>query len=110
MEELVSIIMPAFNSENFISSSIDTVVGQTYKNWELLIIDDGSKNNLTKIISEYLKDSRIKIYNNINEKGAANCRNYGLELAKGKWIAFLDSDDLWDSNKFGTSDKIYEEE
>lgn len=99
MNELVSIIMPSFNSEKFIHESIESVIAQTYTNWELLIIDDGSKNKVEDIISHYLEDPRIKVYYNIYEKGAANCRNYGLQLAKGKWISFLDSDDLWCNSK-----------
>lgn len=94
-EPLVSIIMPAYNSERFIAESIESVIVQTYTNWELIIIDDGSTDNTGKIIKQYAqKDNRIKsIYQRNQKQGKA--RNTGLENSKGELIAFLDSDDLW---------------
>lgn len=99
MEELVSIIMPSYNTGDFISQSIESVLKQTYKNWELLIVDDCSTDNTFQVIRPFLHDSRIKIYKGNSNHGAAICRNKGLKEAKGRWIAFLDSDDLWTPDK-----------
>lgn len=96
MKDLVSIIMPNFNSEKFISDTIHSVITQTYENWELLIVDDCSSDNSLNIIKDFAElDSRIKYYVNESNCGAAYARNLALANAKGKWIAFLDSDDLW---------------
>ena len=92
--ELVSIIMPSWNTGNFIAESIQSVINQTYKNWELIIVDDCSTDNTDEIVSFY-KDQRIKYLKNEKNSGAAISRNYALREAKGKWVAFLDSDDLW---------------
>lgn len=94
--ELVSIITPCYNSGKFISSMIDSILAQTYKNWELLITDDCSADNTCQIIREYCKqDSRIKLYTLSHNSGAGVARNHSLEHAVGKYIAFCDSDDLW---------------
>lgn len=98
-QELVSILMPSYNTEKYISASIESVLSQTYTNWELLIIDDCSSDNTDQVVSVYLKDKRIKYLKNKKNSGAAFSRNKGLREAKGKWIAFLDSDDLWYSDK-----------
>ena len=100
MQDLVSIIMPAYNAEKYISESIDSVLNQTYQNWELLVIDDCSTDNTANIINSYCnKDSRIKYVPQKLNGGAALARNKGIEIAKGKYIAFLDSDDLWRNEK-----------
>ncbi|QDP42227.1 glycosyltransferase family 2 protein [Radiobacillus deserti] len=97
---LVSIIMPAYNCETYIRDSIQSVLKQTYTNWELIIIDDGSMDGTISIIEEYSQvDDRVYFYNNERNQGVSATRNRGIELAKGEWIAFLDSDDLWDSLK-----------
>ena len=94
--DLVSIIMPCFNSEKFIEKSIQSVIEQTYVEWELLICDDGSEDNSPEIIKSYQKiDSRIKLIPNLHPKGAPGARNSCLGVSKGRFIAFLDSDDLW---------------
>lgn len=98
MEGLVSIIMPSFNTANYIKESIDSVLAQTYSNWELIIVDDCSTDNTEEVVAEY-KDERIKFYKNPVNSGAALTRNYALREAKGKWVAFLDSDDLWEKDK-----------
>lgn len=98
MNELVSIIMPSYNTAQFIKESINSVLAQTYTNWELIIVDDCSQDNTDEIITEY-KDNRIKYIKNDTNVGAAISRNIALRMAKGKWIAFLDSDDLWVSTK-----------
>lgn len=99
MNELVSIIMPSFNTAKFIEESIHSVLQQTYTNWELIIVDDCSKDNTDEIVAPFLVDSRIRYLKNEVNSGAALSRNYALREAKGKWIAFLDSDDLWEPEK-----------
>lgn len=94
----VSIIMPSYNTADFILDSIQSVLNQTYSNWELIIIDDNSDDNTLELINK-LNDPRIKKIINKTNKGAAYCRNVGISAAKGRWIAFLDSDDLWDCTK-----------
>lgn len=95
-----SIIMPCFNNESFIEQAIDSVLNQTYKSWELLICDDGSDDNSKEIIKEYAQnDSRIKLVTNRHFKGAPGARNSCLDFACGRFIAFLDADDLWMKNK-----------
>lgn len=95
MSDLVSIVMPSFNTGDFIASTIDSVLSQTYKNWELLIVDDCSTDNTDNVVKSYLSDFRIRYIRNENNCGAAVSRNKALREAKGRWIAFLDSDDLW---------------
>lgn len=97
-EKLVSIIMPAYNAEKYITNAINSIIHQTYKNWELLIVDDYSKDNTIKIVSEF-KDDRIILLKNRKNIGAAISRNRALKAARGKWIAFLDSDDIWHPEK-----------
>lgn len=96
----VSIIMPAYNSEDYISLAINSVINQSIKNWELLICDDGSKDSTHNIASKFVKsDSRISLLKNHYQKGAPGARNTCLDYAKGRYIAFLDSDDIWDPKK-----------
>ena len=93
---LVSIITPTWNCAHFICETIRSVQAQTYKNWEMIISDDCSTDNTKEAIEPYLKvDSRIKYICNDKNSGAAITRNNALKVAQGKWIAFLDSDDLW---------------
>ncbi len=99
MSGLVSIIMPSYNTAGFIADAIRSVQEQSYKNWELIIIDDCSSDNTEEIVSSFLCDSRIRFYKNKKNGGAAKSRNRALRMAKGKWIAFLDSDDLWMPDK-----------
>lgn len=96
---LVSVIMPSYNTAVYIGHSIESVLAQTYLNLELIIVDDCSTDNTDKIISKYLSDKRIKYLKNEVNSGAAASRNYALREAKGRWIAFLDSDDLWEPEK-----------
>lgn len=92
--------MPNYNCEKFIDETIRSVLSQTYTNWELLIVDDCSTDRSVEKISGYCKkDERIKLFINAQNNGAAASRNWALREAKGKWIAFLDSDDLWLSQK-----------
>lgn len=94
---LVSIIMPAYNAERFIEESITSVIAQTYNNWELIVIDDDSSDSTRTIVENIAKSScNVFLIDNIKKpKGAASARNSGLEFAKGRYIAFLDSDDVW---------------
>ena len=94
MQDLVSVIMPSYNTAKYIKSSIESVLNQTYTNFELIIVDDCSTDNSEEIILS-IKDERIRFLKNQMNSGAALSRNYALREAKGKWIAFLDSDDLW---------------
>lgn len=98
--DLVSIIMPSYNSEKYISESIDSIIKQSYSNWELLITDDASTDKTLEIIKGYSKiDQRIKIYKLTQNNGAGNARNNSISQAKGRFIAFCDSDDIWYSSK-----------
>lgn len=100
MNNLVSIITPSYNSEQFIRKTINSVLNQTYQNWEMIIVDDVSPDNSNTIIKEYIKkDSRIKLIELEQNSGPAIARNHAIDEAKGRYIAFLDSDDLWISNK-----------
>ena len=93
---LVSVVMPNFNSERHIEAAIRSVLGQTYKNFELIIIDDSSSDSSPSIISEFAEsDKRIIAFYRKTNQGAAKCRNLGIDNARGQFIAFLDSDDCW---------------
>lgn len=92
---LVSIITPTYNCGRFIAETIRSVQAQTYTNWEMIIIDDCSTDNTRKVVEQFANDSRIKYHCLERNSGASVARNTGLKLAKGRWIAFLDSDDLW---------------
>ena len=97
---LVSVIMPAYNAEAFIEEAINSVINQTETNWELLVIDDCSKDSTFEIAKELeKKDERIFVLRNEFNIGVAKTRNIGIERAKGKYIAFLDSDDIWHPEK-----------
>jgi len=100
MNELVSIITPMFNSEKYISETIGSVIAQTYTDWEMIIVDDCSLDFSAKIVEEYSnKDSRIKLVKLNKNSGPAIARNKAIKNAKGRFIAFLDSDDLWKPSK-----------
>ena len=91
----VSIIMPAYNSEKYVSQAIESVINQTFSEWELIIVDDGSTDQTGKIIDEFSKkDSRIKVFHQSN-KGVSSARNYALERVTGDYVTFLDSDDVY---------------
>lgn len=99
-QPLISVIMPAHNAEKYIEEAVSSVLSQTYKNWELLILDDCSS-DCTAEIAEYLAslDTRIRLLRNPQNMGVAKTRNRGFDIAKGEWIALLDSDDVWHSDK-----------
>jgi len=92
----VSIVTPSYKSEKFIAECIESVLSQTYDNWEMIIMDDCSPDNSNEIIKQYVqKDSRIQLIELKENSGPAVARNKAIELAQGRYIAFLDSDDLW---------------
>lgn len=94
---LISIITPMYNAEKYVGLTIESVLEQTYKNWEMIIVNDGSKDSSAKIVENYVqKDSRIKLINQTNA-GSATARNNALRNAQGQYICFLDADDLWDA-------------
>jgi len=89
---MISIIIPTYNRANFLPRAIESVINQTYSEWELIIVDDGSTDNTKEVVKKYLTDRRIK-YIKTKNKGAANARNVGALIATKEWITFLDSDD-----------------
>lgn len=99
MSDLVSIVMPSYNTSNYIENSIKSVLSQTHQKWELLIVDDCSKDNTDDIVKPYLSDNRIKYLKNPHNMGAALSRNRAIRESSGKYIAFLDSDDTWNKKK-----------
>lgn len=100
MTPLVSIIMPCYNAERYIAQSIESVLAQTYQNWELLITDDGSTDKSVEIISKYSKnDDRINVMVPDEHQGIARTRNMSISRARGRFVAFLDNDDLWKPEK-----------
>ena len=108
--ELVSIIMPTYKCKHFIAESIKSVQQQTYPNWELIIVDDCSKDGTEEIVQGFInEDPRIRLFLNPSNQGAAVSRNYALRNARGRWIAFLDSDDLWEPNKLFYQIRFMEE-
>ena len=100
-QPLVTIIIPLFNAQNYISETIDSVISQTYQNWELIIVDDCSTDNSAEIAKGYeVKDRRIKLIElNSNFGGPARPRNIGLDISNGEYLAFLDADDVWLQDK-----------
>lgn len=108
IDGLVSIIMPSWNTERFITETIQSVIDQTYQNWELIIVDDCSTDNTDAIVASF-KDDRIKYFHNEKNSGAALTRNKAMREARGEWIAFLDSDDLWMPEKLEKQIKFMSE-
>ena len=99
-EDSVSVLLPSYRSEAYLAQAIDSVLAQTYSNWELLILDDQSPDGAWEIAQSYVqKDDRIRCIKNERNIGVAGTRNRGLELAQGTWVAFLDSDDIWHPEK-----------
>lgn len=93
---LVTVIMPSFNAERFIVESIDSVIAQTVEDWELIVVDDASTDATTAIVAACRRrDSRIRLLPQRTNRGAAGARNLGLDHARGEWIGFIDSDDVW---------------
>ena len=100
VDDLVSIITPAYNAAEYIAETIESVLVQTYPKWEMLIVNDCSKDNTAEIVQSYAaKDNHIKLINLKQNSGAAVARNTAIQNAKGRYIAFLDSDDIWKKEK-----------
>ena len=98
--DLVSVIMPSYNCGRYVEDTIKSVQAQTYNNWEIIFVDDNSNDDTIKKVSSMRdKDKRIHVYQNVCNLGAATSRNNALKEAKGRWITFLDSDDLWEPTK-----------
>jgi teichuronic acid biosynthesis glycosyltransferase TuaG len=95
----VDIILPNYNSSSTISATIKSILNQTYKNWKLIIIDDGSDKKTLNILSKYEKIKKIKIFYLKKNKGVSYCRNFAIKKTTSHYIAFIDSDDLWKKNK-----------
>ena len=101
MTPLISIIIPTYNRAHLISETLDSVLEQTYANWECLIVDDGSTDKTKEVVREYVdKDDRFRFYTRPikKRKGPNSCRNYGFEKSKGTYVNWFDSDDLYLSN------------
>ena len=109
-KDLVSIIMPSYNCGRFVEETIRSVQAQTYQNWEIILVDDCSKDDTIQRMSAMREsDPRIHVYQNSSNSGAAVSRNAALREARGRWIAFLDSDDLWKPEKLEHQIKFMEE-
>lgn len=104
---LVSIVMPTYNRANFIVETINSIQKQTYSNWELIIVDDGSTDQTSGIVSNFC-DDRIH-YHKQQHLGMEHARNFGLEKSRGEFIGFMDSDDLWAINKLHRQLSVFEE-
>ena len=99
-QPLVSVIMPCYNMEKFIAYTIESVQRQTYTHWELLIVDDASTDKTADIVKSHQnQDHRIQFYVKPKHSGIADTRNQCIKMAKGRFLAFLDSDDLWHPEK-----------
>ena len=107
---LISIIIPTFNSANYLKHTINSVINQSYKNWELLIIDDCSTDRTFELLELFKKkNKKIRIFKQSKNKGPAFCRNFGINNSYGKYLAFLDSDDLWKKKKLSNQLKQIQE-
>ena len=107
----VSVVMPAYNAEKTIAASIESVLNQSYQNFEIIIIDDGSADQTLQIAMEYrMRDPRIRVLRNMRNFGVAIARNHGIREAQGKYIALLDSDDVWKPDKLERQMKLAREE
>lgn len=103
-ESLVSIIVPAYRVAKLVDDTINSVLAQTYKNWEMLIVDDCSPDNTIEVVRRAAEnDSRVRLIESVANGGPAKARNAAIQQAKGRWIAFLDSDDVWLPSKLEDS-------
>ncbi len=98
---MVSIVVPVYNAANYIENTIEMVCRQTYKDWELILVDDASRDESAQIIENYIKNQgkRIRLIRKKVNQGAAEARNTGIDASSGRYIAFLDADDVWDPEK-----------
>jgi glycosyltransferase involved in cell wall biosynthesis len=110
MQPLVSIVTPIFNKEKVIEETIQSVLSQSYNNWELLLVNDASSDSSSNLVKKFVEqDKRIKYYEFSTNKGAAEARNHGSKMAKGDYISFLDADDLWHKTKLEIQTKALKE-
>ncbi len=107
MSSLVSIIVPIYNVEKYLEETLGSVLKQTYTNWELILIDDGSPDRSVEIAKKFLDDQRIKLISQTNQ-GVSVARNNGMKACKGTYIAFLDADDIWEVDKLEKQIKVLE--
>lgn len=107
-KKLVSIVVPVYNAEKFLKDTIESVLAQTYENWELLLVNDCSSDKSKEIARKYLSEN-VKWIDMASNSGAALTRNKGIELANGEYICFLDADDLWDKEKLEKQVKFMNE-
>lgn len=102
LEELISIVVPVYNAERFVRETMDSVLAQSYPHWELLLVEDGSSDGTVSVIERYIEEreeTRIRLIRQPANMGAAMARNRGVREAKGRYITYLDADDLWAPQK-----------
>ena len=104
----VSIILPNYNSHKFIRKTLNSIITQTFRDWELIVVDDDSDEKTVKILKTFKKNKKIKIFFLKKNKGAAYCRNLAIRKSKSKYLAFIDSDDIWKKNKLYDQIKFME--
>jgi len=110
LEPLVSIIVPVYNSEGFILDTLQSILNQTYSNFEVIIVNDGSTDNTKNLLSQFIYNkSRFKLYDLKINQGVDFSRNYALRVSKGEYVAFLDSDDIWLPKKLENQIKFHQE-
>ena len=108
MKPLVSIVTPVYNGEKTIGKTIESVINQTYNKFEMIIVDDLSNDKTVDIIKKYQKeDDRIKLFILDKKGGASGARNFAIKKATGKYVAFLDGDDLWKKRQIRKTSKVY---
>ena len=98
-QPFIDIIIPNFNKAKYLDECLKSIISQTYKNWKVYLVDDNSKDNSLEILKKYEKFDNIKIFSLRDNQGPSYCRNYGISKSNAKFIAFMDSDDLWPSDK-----------
>lgn len=108
MNSLVSIVVPVYNASKFIEETINCVLNQTYQNFELILVDDLSKDNSVEVIKKF-KDERIRLIEQTEKQLAAGSRNRGIKEAKGRYLCYLDADDLWEKDKLEKQIKFMQE-
>ena len=96
---LISVIMPAYNARRYIAEAVESVLAQSWENWELVIVDDCSEDATAQVLAPYLTDGRIRYLRSDHNRGASRTRRYAAEQARGEWLAILDSDDAWAPDK-----------
>ena len=107
-EKKIDIILPNFNSSEYIKETIKSIIDQTFKNWKLIIVDDCSDKKTRTLLKKFSKNKRIKIYWLKKNKGAGYCRNYAIKKSKSPYLAFIDSDDIWKKDKLETQLRFME--